>query len=101
MALPRMPLSAAAEDYTAVMSQRVGAQRLVLAAEWLQRLQQVIPVAANDVFPSDKLLDHVPTLVQEIATYLNAPADNEIAANSAVIGKARELGELRHAQRAS
>ena len=33
--------------------------------------------------------------------YLRAPADEEIAANTIVIEKARELGRLRHGQRAS
>jgi signal transduction histidine kinase len=55
----------------------------------------------NDVFPSDQLLDHIPVLITEIAAYLRAPAEKEIAANAAVIDKARELGMLRHAQQAS
>jgi hypothetical protein len=36
-----------------------------------------------------------------VAAYLRAPAEEEIAANAAVIAKARELGLLRHAQDAS
>jgi signal transduction histidine kinase len=47
------------------------------------------------------LLDHIPTLIGEIAVYLRAPAEEEIAANTVVIEKARELGSLRHEQRAS
>ena len=96
-----MNLAATAEDYTGVMSRRVAAERQTLAARWLLRLREVLVVSANDVFPSDQLLDHVPALVQEIAEYLTAPADNEIAANTAVMSKARELGQLRHAQHAS
>ncbi len=96
-----MNIAAAAEDYTAVMARRVAAERETLATQWLQRLKDVLTVAANEVFPSDQLLDHVPALVQEIAAYLAAPADNEIAANTAVMSKARELGQLRHAQHAS
>jgi signal transduction histidine kinase len=53
------------------------------------------------VFPSDQLLDHIPVLIREIAGYLRAPEAEEIAANAAVIDKARELGRLRHQQRAS
>jgi hypothetical protein len=34
------------------------------------------------VFPSEQLLDHIPTLIREIAVYLRAPADEEIAANT-------------------
>lgn len=91
----------AAENYATILSHRVAAERLTLAREWLRRLEALLPVDANDVFPSDRLLDHIPVLISEIAVYLRAPADEEIAANTAVIEKARELGALRHAQRAS
>jgi len=53
------------------------------------------------VFPSDQLLDHIPLLVGEIASYLSVPTDNEISANAAVMAKAQELGLLRHEQHAS
>src|SRR3954462_6523804 len=89
------------DDYAAVISQRMTAERLVLAERWLTRLRELLTVAANDVFPSEQLLDHIPSLVQEIAAYIAAPADEEIAANAAVMEKARELGQLRHRQRAS
>lgn len=75
--------------------------RLTLAGQWLGRLKELLTVDANDVFPSNELLDHIPVLISEIAAYLRAPADEEIAANAAVIDKARELGTLRHDQRAS
>jgi hypothetical protein len=89
------------EGYATVVSQRVAAERLTLAARWLERLNELLIVGPNEVFPSDQLLDHIPALIAEIATYLRAPDDEEIAANAAVIDKARELGILRHAQRAS
>ena len=53
------------------------------------------------MFPSPQLLDHVPELLREIAAYLRAPADEEIAANTRVMAKAAELGVLRFDQRAS
>jgi signal transduction histidine kinase len=90
-----------AEDYAAVISQRIAAERLTLSARWLARLRELLTVTANEVFPSDQLLDHIPSLVDEIAGYLAAPAEEAIAANTAVIEKARELGLLRHQQRAS
>jgi signal transduction histidine kinase len=92
---------AATEDYATILSQRVVAERLTLAGRWLGRLKELLIVEANEVFPSDRLLDHIPSLIAEIAAYLRAPADEEIAANAAVIDKARELGALRHEQRAS
>jgi signal transduction histidine kinase len=92
---------AAAEDYGGVMSHRVGSESRALAARWLVRLKEILAIAPNDVFPSDELLDHIPALVAEIAAYLGAPTDNEIAANAAVMAKAQELGVLRHAQHAT
>lgn len=91
----------AADNYATVLSQRVHAGRLELAGRWLERLKALLTVQPNEVFPSDQLLDHIPVLIAEIAAYLRAHADEEIAANAAVIDKARELGALRHAQKAS
>jgi signal transduction histidine kinase len=87
--------------YRGVVSQRLAAERTTLARRWLTRLEELLTVDPRQVFPSDELLDHIPELIAEIARYLRAPADEEIAANSAVIDKARELGMLRHRQRAS
>jgi signal transduction histidine kinase len=93
--------SATAEHFAAIVSLRVEAERHRLAGLWLGRLNELLTVDVNDVFPSERLLDHIPTLIGEIAAYLRAPADEEIAANTVVIEKARELGSLRHEQRAS
>ena len=93
--------SSAAEGYASVIAARIASERLTLAARWLERLREMLTVAANDVFPSDQLLDHIPSLVQEISGYLAAPKAEEIAANAAVMEKARELGALRHKQRAT
>lgn len=90
-----------AESYAAIVAQRIAAERLTLAGEWLGRLKELLTVEPNDVFPSDQLLDHVPLLIADIAAYLGAPAEEEIAANAAVIDKARDLGLLRHTQQAS
>jgi signal transduction histidine kinase len=89
------------EDYADVVSRRLVAERLTLASRWLTRLNELLVLSPNEVFPSEQLLDHIPMLIGEVATYLRAPADEEIAANAAVIDKARELGSLRHNQRAS
>ena len=85
-----------AESYAAIVAQRVTMERLTLAEQWLGRLRELLTVELNDVFPSDQLLDHIPLLIANIATYLRAPADEEIAANAAVIDKEQELGLLRH-----
>src|SRR5580704_18657203 len=90
-----------ADSYAGIMSLRMAAECHALAGQWLDRLNELLPVAFNDIFPSEQLLDHIPLLVTEVAAYLRAPAEEEIAANAAVIAKARELGLLRHAQQAS
>ncbi len=90
-----------ADGYAALIAQRMDAERITISGRWLQRLREMLTVTANEVFPSDQLLDHIPTLIEEIAGYLAAPADEAIAANAAVMYKARELGLLRHRQRAT
>jgi signal transduction histidine kinase len=80
---------------------RLAADHAVLARVWLERLDQLLDVEKRDVFPTHQLLDHIPELLEEIAAYLRAPADQEIAANTAVTAKATELGLLRFDQRAS
>lgn len=92
---------AATNSYVGTLSQRLAAERVGLSARWLARLKELLPVEANDVFPSEQLLDHIPVLIGAIAAYLRAPADEAIAANTAVMDKARELGALRHEQQAS
>ncbi len=72
-----------------------------LAEQWLERLIALVPVDARSVFPTDLLLDHIPALITEIGKYVAEPADEDIAARSIVISKARELGQLRHRQQAS
>lgn len=72
-----------------------------LAAAWLERLHELLDVDKRDVFPTHQLLDHIPELLLEIATYVRAPAEQEIAANTAVMAKATELGLMRFTQQAS
>jgi signal transduction histidine kinase len=93
--------TAAAEDYAGVMAERVASECQAIATRWLVRLKEVLSVSSNEVFPSEELLDHIPLLVCQIAAYLGVPTENEIAANAAVMEKARELGLLRHEQHAS
>jgi signal transduction histidine kinase len=89
------------QDYCQAIARRIQNDNRVLSARWLDELKALLPVSANDVFPSDALLDHIPSLLHELAAYLCAPAEEEIGANTSVIAKARQLGELRHEQQAS
>jgi signal transduction histidine kinase len=88
------------DAFAATIAARIDAERYALAARWLDRLVALIPVGPNDVFPTETLLDHIPKLIEQIAKFLAAP-ENEIASDSFVVGEARELGELRHQQKAS
>jgi signal transduction histidine kinase len=68
-----------------------------LARRWLERIAARVDLDPNLVFPTEELLDHVPLLMDRIADYMEDPAE-EITADAPVIGKALELGELRHSQ---
>jgi signal transduction histidine kinase len=87
--------------FAEVIADRIAAEHALLAARWFARLRDLLPVDANEVFPSDRLLDHIPSLIVDISEYLKAPEEQAIVANTVVIEKARELGVLRHQQRAS
>ena len=56
--------TATAESFAGIVSQRVEAERHALAASWLRQLNELLTVDANDVFPSEQLLDHIPTLIE-------------------------------------
>ena len=87
--------------FSEAIAERLAAEHALLAARWFSRLNDLLPVEANEVFPSDSLLDHIPSLIVDISAYLKAPEAEAIAANTQVVNKARELGKLRHEQRAS
>ena len=72
-----------------------------LALLWLERLDALLRVERTEVFPTHQLLDHIPSLVLEIAEHLRTADREPIAANTAVMAKASELGLLRFDQRAS
>src|SRR5678815_4594035 len=84
-----------------VIAERMRVEHRALATRWFERLLDLLPVDAREIFPTESLLDHVPALIVEISAYLRHPEEAAIAANTAILDKARELGSLRHAQRAS
>lgn len=79
------------------LAESIRAGRKALVARWVERIAARVALDPNRVFPTHELLDHVPLLMDGIADYLENPAD-EISADIPVLGKAVELGELRHAQ---
>lgn len=89
------------DKYADIVARALAAERTTIAEQWLVRLNGLLDVSPLEVFPSADLLDHIPTLIDDMAAYLRAPEHEEIAANAAVIDKARALGMLRYDQRAS
>ena len=90
-----------AESIAESLAERLRAAQSTLARQWLDELNAILPVERGEVFPGDQLLDHIPQIIAEIANYLKAPESEAISANTAVMAKAAELGELRYSQRAS
>jgi len=88
-------------EFGDLIAERMRAEHQMLAARWFERLVELLPVDAREVFPTESLLDHIPALIVEISAYLRQPEADAIAANTAILEKARELGALRHAQQAS
>ena len=88
-------------DFGDLIAERMRAEHHTLAQRWFERLVDLLPVDARDVFPTESLLDHVPALILELSAYVRRPEAAAIAANTAVLEKARELGALRYSQRAS
>ena len=96
-----IPAPTSTGTFTSVIADRIAAERVALATAWLDQLKALLPVGTNEVFPTEALLDHIPGLIGDLSRYLCTPDAEEIAANTAVIEKAQELGLLRHAQQAS
>src|SRR5689334_12138693 len=88
-------------DFGDVIAERMRAEHRALAGRWFDRLLDLLPVEAREVFPSESLLDHIPAVILEISAYLRQPEESAIVSNAAILGKAQELGALRHAQKAS
>jgi signal transduction histidine kinase len=80
-----------------VLAERLRASRDELTRRWLERIAERSALDPNDVFPTEELLDHVPLLFDGIADYLENPARG-VVGDAPVVGKAMELGALRHAQ---
>jgi signal transduction histidine kinase len=90
-----------AGEFADLIAERIGAENVSISCRWLERLRGLLTVEANEVFPTEQLLDHIPRLIQEVADYIRSPETEAVAANTSITAKARELGELRHSQRAS
>jgi signal transduction histidine kinase len=79
------------------LASRLRNAREDLTTQWLERINERVSIEPDKIFPSDELLDHVPLLIDGIASYIEHPGA-EIAGDAPVVAKAMELGALRHKQ---
>lgn len=79
------------------LAAQLRAARADVTRRWLDRISARVTLEVNRVFPTDELLDHVPILIDGIASYVENPA-LDVSTDVPVIAKAMELGELRHQQ---
>jgi signal transduction histidine kinase len=68
-----------------------------IASRWLDRIAARVSLTADAIFPTDDLLDHVPLLIEGVASYLESTGTH-IDDDVPVVAKARELGAMRHTQ---
>ncbi len=87
--------------FAAAIAESMRASHVELAARWLHRLHDLLAVPVAAVFPSASLLDHIPDLIEQIAGDIASESAEALVANTGVIRKAQELGELRYRQQAS
>jgi signal transduction histidine kinase len=79
------------------LAMRLREHKESLTRRWLERISARVAIHPNRIFPTEELLDHVPLLIDGIASYLENPA-LPVSADMPVIAKAMGLGALRHAQ---
>lgn len=87
----------AERDLCQALAQRLRDSRDTLIERWLERISARVALRPNDVFPTDELLNHVPLLIDGVASYVEQ-LNADIAGDAVVIAKARELGALRYGQ---
>lgn len=79
------------------IAERLRDAKADLAGRWLARIAERVALTPDRIFPTQELLDHVPLLIEGIADFVEDPALT-VAADSAVIRHAMDLGTLRHQQ---
>jgi signal transduction histidine kinase len=68
-----------------------------IVTRWLERITARVTLDANQVFPTDELLNHVPLLLDGVADFVERD-DADLDGSVPVTAKAMELGALRHKQ---
>jgi signal transduction histidine kinase len=89
--------SAEPSTLAVTLAARQRAARTELTSRWLERIAARVSVDPERVFPTDDLLDHMPSLIAGIADFVEHP-DSALASQAEVMDRAMALGALRHAQ---
>ncbi len=87
--------------YRQYMAEGLRANSIAIADQWLKKLEDVVLEETRDVFPTEHYLDHIPSLIDEIAGVLEQSLSGHAMSNSLIERTARNLGQLRHQQKAT
>jgi signal transduction histidine kinase len=88
-------------DYRFFISSELREHSIAISDEWLAALQNVVNEDSRDIFPTEQYLDHIPTMIDEIAAIVGSNEEDLGMVNSLIERKAIQLGTLRHQQKAS
>jgi signal transduction histidine kinase len=88
-------------DYRFFISSELREHSIAISDEWLTALQNVVNEDSRDIFPTEQYLDHIPTMIDEIAAIVGSNEEDLGMVNSLIERKAIQLGTLRHQQKAS
>ena len=88
-------------DYRSFISSELREHSIAISDEWLAALQNVVNEDSRDIFPTEQYLDHIPTMIDEIAAIVGSNEEDLGMVNSLIERKAIQLGTLRHQQKAS
>jgi signal transduction histidine kinase len=89
-----------APDFRGVIADCIDASHDVLAERWLDELARSVS-PHDSVFPGTRPLGCTPEMIAQLAAFFRMPHEEPLVAQPEVAACAREIGELRHAQRAS
>jgi signal transduction histidine kinase len=89
------------DDYRLFISSALRKNSIAISDEWLVALQDVVNEESRDIFPTEQYLDHIPTMIDEIASIIGSNEEDLGMVNSLIERKAIQLGTLRHQQKAT
>lgn len=92
-----MPETAVPSPLATLLANRIRSSRDELTERWLSRIAARVDLDPNRIFPSEELLNHVPLLIDGIASYVEVGA-LELTGDTPIVAKAMELGGIRYEQ---